>query len=346
MAADLPQTATQGSNGKSPDRVGIIPLSKIRENAVALRPVNKESEEYQNLADSVKKRGVMIPILVREFQNPDNKNEVLYGLIDGLQRYNAALDAGLTEIKAAITEMDQAEIEEAQIVANAQKIETKPIQYARQIERLLARNPTLTVNELAGRLSTTAGWLYKMLGMNKNLHPDLKELVDNQQMALTNAIELAKLPQDEQPTWSDKAMTMDGGEFTANVAARVKAIKEARKKGRAETPPTFEPVPHGRPLKELKMEFNTHANRDSMINRHKATTPQAGWDLAIAWSVNMDPDSQAQQRMDNEAKEAKRKEEAESKKLERSRQREVEAQKTRAELEAKIAQRGGAPATV
>lgn len=332
---------------KNADKVAYIPVSKIRENQVALRPVDRESEDYQGIAASVKMRGILIPILVREFEDPENKGQILYGLIDGLQRFNAALDAGLDVIPAQITDKDQAEIEEIQIVANAKRIETKPVQYANQIDRLLQRNPTLTVNELSGRLSVSPGWIYKMLGMVKKLHPDLKPKVDSAEIKLANAIELSKLPTEEQTQWADKAQTMDSGEFTANVASRIKAIKEARKKGKAEGPVVFEPVAHARKWAEVKAEYTKPAFRDSILTRNKATTAADGWTLALAWVATMDPDSQAQQKLDHQAREEKNKADADKRKLERETAKEAEAKKTREELQAKIdAANGKAPAPV
>lgn len=326
-------------NGQQQYRTAVIKLSQIRESPVALRSVDKESEQYQQLADSVRKRGILTPILVREFEDPEKPGQMLYGLIDGLQRYSAALDAGQTEIPAQIRDMNQAEVEENQIIANAKRIETKPIEFARQIERLFARKPTLTAQELCNTLSCSTTWLYKVMGINRNLHDDLKPLADDSRISMANAYELSKLPKEEQATWSDRAMTQDVGEFTAAVAARVKEIKEAKKAGRKAAPPTFEPVAHARKWAEVKNEFLNHGYRDSMIKRHKVTTPEAGWDLAIAWVANMDPDSQVQQRQDHEAREKKRTEESETRKLERAKQRQDEAAKQRAELEAKIEER-------
>lgn len=344
-ADTLPQIASTHEDKKQPNRVGIIPISKIRQNVVALRPVKKESEDYLNLADSVKKVGVLTPITVREFQNPDNPKEMLYGIINGLQRYNAALDAGLTEIAALITDKEQAEIEEAQIILNAQTIETRPAEYADQIDRLLQRNPTLSIIELAGKLSKSTGWIYKMLGMVKRLRPELKPLVDDKKITLANAVELAKLPLEEQMTWSDKAQTMDTGEFTANVAARVKLIKEERKKGRAESPPTFEPVPNLRKVAELKNEFTNGAPMVvALLRRQKVTDPEKAAAMAMAWVVRMDPESQVEQREAHKAAEEKRKEEKDKKTIERQKQREDEARKTREDLEKKVADREKAPA--
>ncbi len=338
----LSATASTAVNGKAPDRVAFIPIAKIRQNVVALRPVEKETEAYATFAASVKKDGVIIPISVREFVNPDDGKEVLYGLIDGLQRYNAALDAGLTEIAAKITDKNQAEIEETQIIANAHKIETKAAQYATQIARMLERNPTMSIHQLADRLSKTPSWLYGMLGMIRRLHDDIKPMIDDKRIPLTNGINLSKLPKEEQPQWIDKAMTMDNGEFGANVAKRIKEIKEQRKKGKPETPPTFEPVVHTRKWGEVKDEYNNGAPAlIALLRRQNLTSDDAinGAKLALSWACMMDPDSQAAQRAKHEADKAKRDAENEARKLERTRKQEAEAQKTRSELEAKIKER-------
>lgn len=95
----------------------LIPLRQIRENPVALRAVNRTSDGYVELVDSIKRNGVYNGILVREVKDPDS-GEVLYGLIDGLHRFSAAQDAGLTEIPAQVRSMADAEVLEAQVIAN------------------------------------------------------------------------------------------------------------------------------------------------------------------------------------------------------------------------------------
>jgi ParB family transcriptional regulator, chromosome partitioning protein len=94
-----------------------IPISKIRENPVALRSVNRTTEEYTGLVDSIRRSGVLNPVLVREVQDPDTK-DIVYGLIDGLHRFTASQDAGQDTIPAQITSMEDAAVLEAQILAN------------------------------------------------------------------------------------------------------------------------------------------------------------------------------------------------------------------------------------
>ena len=42
-----------------------IPISTIRENPVALRTVNRDTEEYQGLVDSISQKGFLGAITVR-----------------------------------------------------------------------------------------------------------------------------------------------------------------------------------------------------------------------------------------------------------------------------------------
>src|SRR4051812_2835022 len=78
-----------------------VPLSKIRPSPVALRSVNKQAQDYKELCDSVRQRGVLQSILLRELVDKDT-GETIYGLVDGLQRYNCSLDCGFDEINANV----------------------------------------------------------------------------------------------------------------------------------------------------------------------------------------------------------------------------------------------------
>ena len=96
----------------------MIPLAKIRENPVALRNVDRQNEAYIGLVDSVKKVGILNAIVVREIKNPADPKEELYGLVDGLQRFSAAKDAGLELVPATIQPLEEGQILEAQLIAN------------------------------------------------------------------------------------------------------------------------------------------------------------------------------------------------------------------------------------
>jgi ParB family chromosome partitioning protein len=318
-------------NGNSSAKVAIIPIDKIRENQVALRDVNQESEKYLGLVDSIKEKGILNPILVREIRSPET-GETLYGLIDGLHRWTAAKDAGLKNIPAQIRDMDQAEVEEAQIVANVHKIETKPVEYTKQLERLMARNPLMTVSELAKRLSKSNEWLYQRFNLLK-LDEKVAALVDEGKIKLSNAYQLAKLPKEDQFHYVEKAMTMEPQQFTSTVTARNKEVREARRQGRAANPPQFEAVVHNRKWGEIKDEYNNKNVGPDLIKESGAKTAEEGWNLAIAWVVHMDPRSQKAQIEEHEAAKREKAEAKAKRDLERAEQRQREAQERAAKLQ-------------
>lgn len=300
-----------------------IPLSMIRENPVALRSVNRQSESYMGLVDSIRKDGVLNAIVVREVEDPETK-KVLYGLVDGLHRFSASQDAGLTHIPAQVRTFDDAETLEAQVLANVHKIETKPVEYSKQLMRILAQKPTLTVTELAGRLSKSPAWLGERLGLTKLIDP-IQLLVDEGKVNLSNAYALAKLPSDEQPNFVDRAMTMSPQEFLPTAAARVKEIRDLKRQGRDATPAGFIPVPHVRKIGELKDELTSKAVAHVLPKELGLTSVVDAFALGVQWSLHMDPASIQIAREKDDA----RKKEAEQAKLKRDNER-LEKQKKEA----------------
>ncbi len=285
-----------------------IPLSRIRENPVALRTVNRTTEEYLGLVDSIRRNGVMNSISVRAINEPGS-TEPVYGLVDGLHRFTASGDAGLTDIPAQVLDMQEAEILEAQILANVHKIETKPVEYSKQLMRILAQNPLMPLAELSTRLSKSPSWLTERLGLVKLIKP-IADLVDEGKINLSNAYALAKLPEDEQPNFLDRAMTMPPQEFIPTASSRLKEIKEAKRQGRDATSNVFVPVPHMRKVSELKDEMDQKTVATVLVKELNVTDPVSAFQLGIQWALHMDPASiQAAKAKD----EARRKADAEGK---------------------------------
>lgn len=311
-----------------------IPLNKIRENPVALRNVNRESEEYQGLVDSIRKDGVLNPIVVRSIVDPDTKEE-LYGLVDGLHRYTASQDAGRETIPAHVTTMEESKILEAQILANIHKVETKPVEYSKQLVRILAQNPLMTTSELAATLSKSPTWLVERLGLTK-LAESIASLVDEGKINLSNAYALAKLPAEEQPNFLDRAMTMQPQEFVPTVNGRIKELRDAKRQGRAATPAEFVPVARLRKVGEVKEEFQQGTVGKVLCAELKPKSVEEAFALGVAWALHMDPASVAADRQkDKEAREA-REAEKEKRKKEREEKAKQEAASKAADLSAAL----------
>lgn len=297
-----------------------IPLSKIRENPVALRQVNKQDESYIGLVDSIRTYGVYMPILVREVKDAET-GEIGYGLVDGLQRFTASQDAGRAEIPANVVSLSDAEVLEAQIITNVHRVETRPVEYSNQLMRILAGNPTMTINELAGKLAKSPSWVSERLGLVK-LESAIAALVDEGKVNLSNAYALAKLPPDEQANFVDRAMTMTPQEFVPTVNSRVKEIRDAKRQGRDTTPQEFIPVPHLQKLSEIKTEHEFPTIGPVLVTQTGAKTALEGFKLGIAWALHMDPNSVAEAKRKDEA----RREAVEAEKIKRRKEREEKRQ--------------------
>lgn len=308
-----------------------IPLSKIHANPAALRQVNEKTEDFLNLVGSVRQRGVINAINVRELDDPENPGEKIYGLVDGLHRYTAAKIAGLESIPAKITSMSDAEVEEVQIIANVHKIETKPVEYSKAILRILARNPLMTEAELAQTLQRSPGWLKERLNLVK-LHPDLQPMVNDGKMVLTNAYALAKLPLDEQLAFADRACTLQPPQFLPLANARAKEIKDAEKQGRSAGEAVFMPVAHMRKISEIKTEMEVGTLAELLVKKNQVSDPVEAFKLALKWAMNLDPDSVEAQRAADEARKKAKAEANEKAKAEREAKKQAKVQEQLATL--------------
>lgn len=296
-----------------------VAISEVRENPVALRAVNKKDEGYAGLVDSVRLEGVLNPISVR--QMTDNETGAkYYSLVDGLHRYNAALDAGLDEIPVHIITADDAKVLELQLMANIHKVDTRPVEYSKQLSRILANNPLMTSAELSVKLGMSPTWVAQRLGLVK-LDGAVAELVDENTINLSNAYVLAKLPPDEQRNFIERAITMAPAEFTPTVNARVKEIRDAKRQGREAAPTEFVPIPHVRKLGEIKAELESPDALLSLVREQGLKTPEQIVKATIAWTLHLDDMSiqaakakAAARDAEDEAKKEARKTEREAKK--------------------------------
>ncbi|MDG5824449.1 ParB/RepB/Spo0J family partition protein (plasmid) [Xylella fastidiosa subsp. pauca] len=87
-----------------------------------------EENTLEDLAASIKVRGVLQPILLRS-------NSEGYELIAGERRYRASKLAGLEQIPAYIREMSDEEAEDAQMAENIHRKNLTQIEEAKKIQR-------------------------------------------------------------------------------------------------------------------------------------------------------------------------------------------------------------------
>lgn len=313
-----------------------IAVDQIRENAVALRAVNRDSEHYQGIVASIRAKGFVGTISVRP--QTDDKGVAFFELIDGLHRFNAAKDAGLASIPCTImpADMTKEAVLETQIMMNLHKVETRPIEFTHALQRLMAANPAMTLKQLAANIGKSDSWIISRLGLLK-LEAEIQKIVDDGKITLSNAFTLAKLPKDEQSAFVERAMTMPPAEFGPTVNARAKEIRDARKAGRDPNAPTFQPVAFLQKKGDIEAEAASLANLRSLISESNAQTAIEGAEIALKWVLNMDARSIAVQQAKHDERIAQAKELAEKRKLDRANKKAQEAAAEAEELNAKYA---------
>ena len=94
---------------------------------------NFDEENLDDLTNSIKERGVIQPIIVRESNSDNSKFEI----IAGERRWLAARKAGLHDIPVVVTEADDLKSLEFAIVENVQRHDLNPLEEAMGYKRLI-----------------------------------------------------------------------------------------------------------------------------------------------------------------------------------------------------------------
>lgn len=133
-ATATPAAAPSGGAGAAPASTNEITISDIRPNPAQPRRTFSEAE-LEELAQSIKTRGVIQPILVRP--DPDAANR--YQIVAGERRWRASQKAGLKSIPAVVRDIDELELLEVGIIENVQRTDLNPIEEAEAYGALMKR---------------------------------------------------------------------------------------------------------------------------------------------------------------------------------------------------------------
>lgn len=109
-----------------------VPVEHIRPGKYQPRRVFTE-EAIDELAQSIRAKGVLQPLLVR--RDPDDPTR--YELIAGERRWRAAQRAQLHEVPVVIRDMDDREAAEISLVENIQRADLSPLEEAEGYKRLI-----------------------------------------------------------------------------------------------------------------------------------------------------------------------------------------------------------------
>ena len=118
-------------NTKVKNQINVVAIADLSRNPYQPRQIFKE-EKLEELANSIKKNGIIQPIAVR----PSKSNLGKYEIVAGERRWLAAQRAGLHEIPVTILDLSDVESLEVAIVENIQRDDLNPIEEAKGYKRL------------------------------------------------------------------------------------------------------------------------------------------------------------------------------------------------------------------
>ena len=134
------------------------------------QPRNRfDQEGLESLAETIRKRGILQPLLVRR------KGEK-YELIAGERRLRAAKIAGLEKVPIIVNEVDTSDSLEISLLENIQREDLNPVEEARAYKVLLDR-VGLTQEELAKKLGKDRSSLtnsLRLLNLPKAVQKDIE----------------------------------------------------------------------------------------------------------------------------------------------------------------------------
>ena len=103
-----------------------------------------DETKLAELAQTIKKHGVLEPLLVRKLPRENQ-----YELVAGGRRYRAAKKAGLTEVPIVLRELSDEQAIEIAIIENLQREDLNPVEETESILKLLAKRLKIETQEVS-----------------------------------------------------------------------------------------------------------------------------------------------------------------------------------------------------
>lgn len=193
-----------------------------------------QNEELNTLAQSIQESGVLVPALARPAGDR-------YELISGHRRLAACKLLGLPTIPVIVRDLTDAEAIITLVDANLQREHILPSEkafaYKMKMEAMKHQGKTScqvgtksrTDGDLAKDAHDSARQIQRYIRLT-NLIPEILDMVDNKEIALTPAVEISYLTKWEQKSLY-KIMQMEGATPSLSQAQRMRRMSEERHLG-------------------------------------------------------------------------------------------------------------------
>ena len=156
-----------------------------------------DEEGLKELSESIKQHGIIQPLVLRRLGNK-------YEIIAGERRFKAATMAGLRQVPAIISDIDDNKSAEIALVENIQRRNLTPIEEAKSYKNLLDRG-YMTQEQLAEKMGVSQSSIANKLRL-LNLAPEVQDALLQEKISERHARSLLVLPKEEQAQWLQKIL--------------------------------------------------------------------------------------------------------------------------------------------
>ena len=186
-------------NIKSPVNISVSKIHPFEGNPYKVL----DNDEMNNLICSIQEQGILTPIIIRPIENTDE-----YEVISGHRRLHATVKAGMKEVPAFIYAVTRDEAAIMLVDSNlhrehilpsekafAYKLKLEALSHQGQTSRQLGEKWSVT--QISESVNDSERQIHRYIRLTY-LIPELLELVDEEKIALTPAVELSYLTDEEQ----------------------------------------------------------------------------------------------------------------------------------------------------
>lgn len=242
-----------------------VPIEFLRRNPHNPRRAFDDSQ-LAELADSIRERGVIQPLIVRAVRNlPD-----VFEIIAGERRWRAAQRAGLHEVPVVVVEADDRRALELAIVENVQRSDLNALEEAAGYERLIAQHG-YTQADLATTLGKSRSHIANTLRLLK-LPERVREMLARNDISAGHARALLAVA--------------DPGAVADQIVARGLSVRDVERLGRdaAEDKPDRGARPKPRPVQDADTRALQTSLEEALGLVVKINHKPTGGELKIRYS--------------------------------------------------------------
>ena len=149
-----------------------------------------DRDSLEELAESIKKQGIIQPVTVRTTEENDN-----YQLVSGERRLRAARMVELDEIPAIIDQFTDQQMMEVALIENLQREDLNPIEEAQAYKRMLD-DFEFTQQDVAERVGKSRSSISNTIRL-LNLAPKIQKYVSRETLSMGHARSLLSIKDEE-----------------------------------------------------------------------------------------------------------------------------------------------------